>query len=131
LLGSIGGSRTAAPNATLLGFIDDATSRLMHLQFVESGSTFAYYHSTRAYLEVWGKPVAFSDKHRVFLVNHPGALGGDASKRATTAWLAFRAATGRSLRTLTSSIRAPNLSSARDSWLRNATHRTISRVRMR
>ena len=63
------------PNATLLGFIDDATSRLMHLQFVESGSTFAYYHATRAYLEVWGKPVAFySDKHGVFRVNHPGAL---------------------------------------------------------
>jgi hypothetical protein len=29
---------------TLLVFIDDATSRLMHLQFVESESTFAYFH---------------------------------------------------------------------------------------
>jgi hypothetical protein len=38
-------------------FIDDATSRLMHLQFVESESTFAYFHATRAYLEAWGKPV--------------------------------------------------------------------------
>jgi hypothetical protein len=35
--------------------------------------------STRlAYLEAWGKPVAFySDKHGVLRVNHPGALGGD------------------------------------------------------
>jgi hypothetical protein len=46
---------------------------LMHLQFVESGSTFAYFHAARAYLEAWGKPVAFySDKHGVFRVNHAG-----------------------------------------------------------
>jgi hypothetical protein len=73
------------PQCTLLVFIDDATSRLMHLQFVESESTpvqargrlFAYFHATRAYLEAWGKPVAFySDKHGVFRVNQQGALGG-------------------------------------------------------
>ncbi len=67
-----------APQCTLLVFVDDATSRLMHLQFVESESTFAYFHAARAYLEAWGKPVAFySDMHGVFPVNHPGALGGD------------------------------------------------------
>src|SRR4051812_36776238 len=66
------------PQCTLLVFVDDATSRLMHLQFVESESTFAYFNAARAYLEAWGKPVAFySDKHGVFRVNHPGALGGD------------------------------------------------------
>jgi transposase len=66
------------PQCTLLVFVDDATSRLMHLQFVESESTFAYFHAVRTYLEAWGKPVAFySDKHGVFRVNHPGALGGD------------------------------------------------------
>jgi hypothetical protein len=66
------------PQSTLLVFVDDATSRLMHLQFVESESTFAYFHATRAYLEAWGKPVAFySDKHGVFRVNHHGAVGGD------------------------------------------------------
>jgi hypothetical protein len=66
------------PQCTLLVFIDDATGRLMHLQFVESESTFSYFDATRAYLEAWGKPVAFySDKHGVFRVNHPGSLGGD------------------------------------------------------
>src|SRR3984893_3864027 len=66
------------PQCTLLVFIDDATGRLMHLQFVESESTFAYFDAARAYLEAWGKPVAlYSDKHGVFRVNHPGALGGD------------------------------------------------------
>ncbi|MGC2204053.1 MAG: ISNCY family transposase [Stellaceae bacterium] len=66
------------PQCTLLVFVDDATSRLMHLQFVESESTFAYFHAARTYLEAWGKPIAFySDKHGVFRVNHPGAVGGD------------------------------------------------------
>ena len=45
------------PQCTLLVFVDDATSRLMHLQFVESESTFAYFHAARAYLETWGKPI--------------------------------------------------------------------------
>lgn len=46
------------PQCTLLVFIDDATSRLMHLQFVQSESTFAYFNATQRYLEQHGKPVA-------------------------------------------------------------------------
>jgi hypothetical protein len=66
------------PQCTLLVYIDDATSRLMHLQFVESESTFDYFAATRAYLERHGKPVAFySDKHGVFRVNSKDAVGGD------------------------------------------------------
>src|ERR1700761_3302810 len=66
------------PRCTLLVYIDDATSRLMHLQFVESESTFDYFAATRVYLERYGKPVAFySDKHGVFRVNRKGAIGGD------------------------------------------------------
>jgi len=66
------------PRCTLLVYIDDATSRLMHLQFVESESTFDYFAATRAYLERHGKPVAFySDKHGVFRVNKKDAVGGD------------------------------------------------------
>jgi hypothetical protein len=65
------------PQCTLLVYIDDATSRLMHLQFVESESTFDFA-ATRAYLERHGKPVAFySDKHGVFRVNRKDAVGGD------------------------------------------------------
>ena len=63
---------------TLLVFIDDATSRLMHLQFVQSESTFAYFNATQRYLEQHGKPVAFyTDKHAVFRVNKPSGLHGD------------------------------------------------------
>src|SRR4051794_2548525 len=66
------------PQCTLLVFVDDATSRLMHLRFVETESTFDYFLAARAYLERYGKPVAFySDKHAVFRVNGKGAVGGD------------------------------------------------------
>ena len=66
------------PQCTVLAYIDDATSRLMHLQFVESESTFDYFAATLAYLERHAKPVAFySDKHGVFGVNRTDAVGGD------------------------------------------------------
>ena len=39
------------PQCTLLVFIDDATSELMHLKMVESESTFAYIEATREYIE--------------------------------------------------------------------------------
>jgi hypothetical protein len=65
------------PQCTLLVYVDDATSRLMHLRFVPSESAFDYFQSTRAYIETHGKPVAFySDKHSVFRVNNPQAIGG-------------------------------------------------------
>src|SRR4051794_17341573 len=64
------------PPCTLLVFVDDATSRLMHLRFVPSESAFAYMAATREYVEAHGKPVAFySDKHGIFRVNHPDAAG--------------------------------------------------------
>ena len=66
-----------APACTLLVFIDDATSRLMHLQFVETESAFAYFTATRSYIEAHGKPVAFySDKHSVFRVSNREAVSG-------------------------------------------------------
>lgn len=65
--------------STLLVYVDDATSRLMHLKFVETESTFDYFQATREYLEAHGKPVAFySDKHGVFRVNSTGAVQGRA-----------------------------------------------------
>jgi hypothetical protein len=67
-----------AAKCTLLAFVDDATSRLMHLRFVASESTFDYFRSTRCYLETHGKPVVFySDKHGIFRVNAKDPAGGD------------------------------------------------------
>jgi len=66
------------PMCTLLVFIDDATSRLMQLRFVETESTFSYFAATQGYLEAHGKPVAFySDKHSVFRVNKAGGVATD------------------------------------------------------
>jgi hypothetical protein len=57
-----------AEKCTLLAFVDDATSRLMHLRFVASESTFDYFRATRSYLETHGKPVAFYATSTAFFV---------------------------------------------------------------
>lgn len=91
------------PQCTLLVFIDDATSRLMQLQFVQSESTFAYFNATQRYLEAHGKPVAFyTNKHAVFRVNNPGGLHGDGMTQF-----------GRALKALTIEIICANSSQAK------------------
>lgn len=62
---------------TALVYVDDATSRLMHLLFVKSESTFAYFEATRGYIEKYGKPmILYSDKASVFRVNNKHATTG-------------------------------------------------------
>ena len=59
-----------AAKCCLLVYIDDATGKLLHLHFCEAETTFDYMLSTRAYIEQYGKSLAFySDKHSVFRVN--------------------------------------------------------------
>lgn len=56
----------------LLVYIDDATSRLVHLRFCESENAFDYFHATKTYLSEYGKPLSFySDKHSVFRTSRP------------------------------------------------------------
>ena len=56
-----------ASRCTLLVFVDDATSRLMEIRFVDSESTFDYFASMQSYLLRHGKPVAlYSDRASVF-----------------------------------------------------------------
>ena len=65
-----------APQCTLLVYVDDATSRLMHLHFTATESTFSYFEAMRAYLERYGKPVAlYSDKASVFRPTTKGEAG--------------------------------------------------------
>ncbi|KVR66956.1 ISNCY family transposase [Burkholderia ubonensis] len=65
-----------APQCTLLVYVDDATSRLMHLHFTATESTFSYFEATRAYLERYGKPAAlYSDKASVFRGTSAGKTG--------------------------------------------------------
>jgi hypothetical protein len=62
----------------VLTYVDDATSRLQLLRFVEGESTFDYMNATKDYIRRHGKPVAFySDKHTVFHVNKRAGVGGN------------------------------------------------------
>ncbi len=55
---------------TLLVFIDDATSKLLWLEFCHSETTMAYFRATKGYLKRYGKPLVFySDKDSVFKIN--------------------------------------------------------------
>jgi len=68
-----------ADACVLLVFIDDATGKLVHLQFVDSESFFSYAQAAESYFKRCGKPIAFySDKHGVFRVNMPSAGKSDA-----------------------------------------------------
>jgi mRNA-degrading endonuclease HigB of HigAB toxin-antitoxin module len=56
--------------AEQLGLTERQVRRLQELRFVASESAFDYFASTRAYLERYGKPVAFySDKAIIFHVS--------------------------------------------------------------
>ena len=58
------------PKCTILVYIDDATSKLMHLKFVASESMHTYFLATKAYINKHGRPLAFySDKLSVFRKN--------------------------------------------------------------
>ena len=75
-----------APACTLLVFIDDATSRLLHLYFTAAESTFSYFVATELYLQQHGKPIAFyTDKLSVFRINQPNDLGGSGQTQFTRA----------------------------------------------
>ena len=68
-----------AESCVLLVFIDDATGKLVELQFVDSESFFSYSQAAENYFKRYGKPITFySDKHGVFRVNMPSAGSTDA-----------------------------------------------------
>jgi transposase len=68
-----------AEACALLVFIDDATGKLVELQFAKSESFFSYGQAAQSYFQRQGKPVAlYSDKHGIFRVNLASAGSGDA-----------------------------------------------------
>lgn len=68
-----------ADPCVLLVFIDDATGKLLQLQFVDSESFFSYSQAAAGYFKRYGKPAAFyNDKHGVFRVNMPSTGKSDA-----------------------------------------------------
>jgi hypothetical protein len=92
------------PKCALLVYIDDATSRLVHLRFAQSENAFDYFHATKDYLKEYGKPLTFySDKHAVFRTTHAS------NKDATTGMTQF----GRALRELNIDIICANTPQAK------------------
>jgi len=66
--------RAPVCTALVYVYVDDATSRLMHVLFTGTESTFGYFEATRRYFVRHGKPLAFySDKASIFRVNHASA----------------------------------------------------------
>jgi transposase len=56
-----------APECCLIVVIDDATSRLMWLQFVEWESCFSYFQAIKEYIKNYGKPMSvYTDRLAVF-----------------------------------------------------------------
>lgn len=56
-----------APECCLIVIIDDATSRLMWLQFVKWESCFAYFSAIKEYIKKYGKPISiYTDRLAVF-----------------------------------------------------------------
>jgi transposase len=55
------------PECCLLVLIDDATSRLMWMQFVKWESCFGYFNAIKAYIKKYGKPLSiYTDRLAVF-----------------------------------------------------------------
>lgn len=55
---------------TLIAFIDDATSRVLWLEFAANESTESLMTSTRSYIEQFGRPVSlYADRGSVYKVN--------------------------------------------------------------
>ena len=60
----------------LIVFIDDATSELKLLRFVEQETSYNYMTCLKFYIERFGRPLAlFSDRHSIFRSTSPSASG--------------------------------------------------------
>ncbi|MDQ6980761.1 MAG: ISNCY family transposase [Ghiorsea sp.] len=67
-----------AAKCTLMVFIDDATSKLVDLQFYPTEGTQAYMEGLRRYIKAYGRPVAiYSDRHSSLTVNTVDAASGE------------------------------------------------------
>lgn len=63
------------PRCTLMDYIDDATSQVFHLEFIDEEDTLDLMRTTRAYLLKRGRPTAlYVDKDSIYNVNRPASI---------------------------------------------------------
>lgn len=74
------------PNCCLLVFIDDATSELLALHFVEHECLQGYFKAVEQHVRQHGRPLAYySDKHSIFRVPIKEAKTGDGQTQLSRA----------------------------------------------
>jgi len=67
-----------AAKCSLIVFIDDATSRLLDLQFYPTEGTQGYMEGLKRYIKAYGRPVSlYSDRHSSLTVNTVDAVSGE------------------------------------------------------
>jgi len=70
------------PMCVLLVYIDDATSRILHAEFVNVEDTITLLKSTRGYLKQWGRPIAFYvDRDSIYKTNRKPTVEEQAQER--------------------------------------------------
>jgi hypothetical protein len=63
------------PKCALLVYIDDATSRILHAEFITVEDTLNLMRSTKTYLLRYGRPVAFYvDKDSIYTINRQASI---------------------------------------------------------
>ena len=63
------------PKCVLLPYVDDATSRVLHGQFIDVEDTLNLMSATKNYLEVCGRPLAFYvDKDSIYKINRQSTI---------------------------------------------------------
>jgi transposase len=66
----------------LLAGVDDATSNIMHLKFVDSESIESYFAFTEEYLSLHGRPEAlYSDRHSIFVTTRKPTIDEQLAKQ--------------------------------------------------
>lgn len=66
-----------AEKCCLIAFIDDATSKAIQLRFFPVENTQAYFECVKRHIKKYGRALCYyCDRHAIFRVNHPNALGG-------------------------------------------------------
>jgi hypothetical protein len=64
-----------APRCALILFIDDATSNILHAEFVPVENTFHLLSATKTYLLTHGRPIAFYvDKDSIYKINRQATI---------------------------------------------------------
>ena len=63
------------PRCVLVVYVDDASSRVLYAEFVNSEDTLTLLGTTRVYLERYGRPLAFYvDKDSIYKVNRQASI---------------------------------------------------------